>query len=84
MDAWWAENRPAAPTLFARKFRDTLELIRTTPGAGIAWPTRRRPNLRRILMQRTENHIYFRVDEKTQTVHVLAVWGAPRGTTPKL
>jgi hypothetical protein len=24
------------------------------------------------------------VNEKTQTVHVLSVWGGPRGTTPKL
>jgi plasmid stabilization system protein ParE len=87
MEAWWAENRPAAPTLFAREFRDTLELIRTTPGVGIGWPTKRRPTLRRILMERTGNHIYFRyfrVDEKKQVVHILAVWGAPRGTTPKL
>jgi len=22
--------------------------------------------------------------EQTQTVHVLAIWGAPRGTVPKL
>jgi hypothetical protein len=40
--------------------------------------------LRRILMPRTENHVYFEVDEMTQTVHVLAVWGAPKGRTPKL
>jgi plasmid stabilization system protein ParE len=84
MEAWWAENRPLAPELFAREFRDTLELIRTTPGVGIGWPTQRRPTLRRILMSKTENHIYFRVDEKAQVVHILAVWGAPKGTTPKL
>jgi plasmid stabilization system protein ParE len=84
MEAWWAENRPAAPDLFAREFRGTLDEIRMMPGAGIAWPTLRRPTLRRILMPRTENHVYFRVDEKTQTVHVLVVWGAPRGTTPRL
>jgi hypothetical protein len=23
-DCWWAENRPAAPDLFTREFRDTL------------------------------------------------------------
>jgi len=33
-EAWWAENRPAAPDLFAREFKDTLEHIRTIPGAG--------------------------------------------------
>ena len=84
METWWAQNRPTAPDLFAREFRDTLEQIRTMPGSGTAWPTERRPTLRRILMPRTQNHIYFRVDRKAQTVHVLAVWGAPKGTTPKL
>ncbi len=83
-EAWWAENRPAAPDLFAREFRDTLELIRTTPGAGVRWPTPRRPTLRRILMPRTQNHVYFRVDKAKQVVHVLGVWGAPRCRGPKL
>jgi hypothetical protein len=35
-------------------------------------------------MPRTENHIYFEIDEATGTAHVLSVWGGPRGTTPKL
>ncbi len=83
-DAWWAENRPASPHLFAREYRDKLELIRTTPGAGVGWPTARRPALRRILMPKTQNHIYFRVDEASRTIHVLAVWGAPKGRGPKL
>ena len=83
-EAWWAENRPAAPDMFAREFRDTLALIRTTPGAGVPWPTTRRPNLRRIVMPKTQNHIYFRVDEAKRTIHVLAVWGGPRGRGPKL
>jgi hypothetical protein len=61
-----------------------LRFIRTTPGAGVGWPTPRRPTLRRILMPMTQNHIYFRVDEATQTVLVLALWGAPRGRGPKL
>lgn len=81
-EAWWAENRPAVPHLFAREFRDTLEHIRTTPGAGVPCPTPRRPDLRRMLMPKTRNHIYFRV--KGQTIHIFAVWGAPRGRGPKL
>jgi hypothetical protein len=40
--------------------------------------------LRRILMPRTENHVYFVVDETAEMVNVLAIWGAPKGRTPKL
>jgi plasmid stabilization system protein ParE len=84
MEAWWAAHRPAAPDLFAREFRDALQYILTTPGAGTPWPTPRRLDLKRVLMPRTKNHIYFRVEESGKVVHVLSVWGAPRGATPKL
>ena len=82
-EAWWAANRPAAQGMFAREFRDTLAVLVTTPGAGVAWPTERRPTLRRILMPETQNHIYFRVDDTKQCVHVLAVWGVRRGRSSK-
>lgn len=83
-ESWWAKNRPKAPDLFARELRDTLELVRTTPGAGIGWPTARRPTLRRILMVRTQNHLFFMVDDSEQAIDVLAIWGASRKRAPKL
>jgi len=84
IESWWAENRPSAPILFAREFRDTLEYIRRNPGVGTSWPTPRRPDLRRVLMPRTKRHVYFRVDVSKKVVQVLAVWGAPRGQGPRL
>jgi hypothetical protein len=70
-EGWWAENRTAAPSLFAQEFRD-------------GWPTARHPDLRRVLMPRTKHHLYFRVDVPRQVVQVLAIWGAPRGSGPML
>jgi plasmid stabilization system protein ParE len=84
IEAWWAENRSAAPSLFAREFRDALEHIRQNPGLGTSWPTEKRPDLRRVLMPRTRHHVYFRVDVPKQVVQVLAVWGTPRGRGPRL
>jgi len=86
IEAWWAEHRPAAPSLFAREFRDTLAYLESTPSAGTRWPTQRRPDLMRILMPRTKHHVYFRVerDRDGLVLHVLAVWGAPRGRGPRL
>jgi plasmid stabilization system protein ParE len=83
-ESWWARNRPAAPDLFARELRDTLEFVRTMPGGGIGWPTARRPTLRRILMVRTQNHLFFMVDDSAQAIDVLAIWGASRKRAPKL
>jgi plasmid stabilization system protein ParE len=84
IDDWWVNHRPEAPTLFTDELEETFQHICERAAAGVRWPTARRPFLRRILMARTENHVYFQVDDKTQTVHVLSVWGGPRGKTPKL
>jgi hypothetical protein len=84
IEAWWVEHRPAAPTLFLDELERTFRYIVQVRDAGVRWPTPRRPTLRRILMTRSQNHVYFVIDESNATVHVLAVWGAPRGTTPKL
>ena len=84
IESWWVEHRPAAARLFTDELERTFRHICERSSAGVQWPTPRRPKLRRILMPRTENHVYFLVDEMTETIHVLAVWGAPKGRTPKL
>ena len=61
-----------------------LRYICKVRSAGVRRSTPRRPSLRRILMTRTNNHVYFVIDDATETVHVHAVWGAPKGRTPKL
>lgn len=84
IEAWWVEHRPAAPSLFLDELEATFRHICKVTNAGVRWPTPRRPNLRRILMKRTNNHVYFVIDDASDTVHVHAVWGAPKGRTPKL
>jgi len=84
IEQWWAKHRPAAGPFFTDELERTFRLLCEVPGAGVRWPTAQRPKLRRVLMPNTGNHVYFHVDEATQTVHVLAVWGAPRGRGPRL
>lgn len=84
MEGWWVENRSDAPALFLDELEETFQYICKVRSAGVRWPTPRRPNLRRILMPRTNNHVYFVVDDVTDTVQVYALWGAPKGRTPKL
>ena len=81
---WWVEHSPASPDLFAGELEQTFHHICSVHVAGVGWQTPRRPTLRRILMPRSQNHVYFEIHERTQTVHVLAIWRAPRGTVPKL
>ena len=60
--------------LFIDELEMTFRRICETSPAGVAWPTQRRPNLRRILMPRSENHLYFEVDESA-TIYVVAGLG---------
>jgi plasmid stabilization system protein ParE len=84
IEEWWIEHRPQAPGLFTGELQSVFEAICERSDAGIGWPTARRPKLRRILMPRSENHVYFQVDDDGETVYVLSIWGGPRGTSPKL
>lgn len=84
IEVWWVEHRPDAQSLFLDELEVAFRFIRTVRGAGVRWPTLRRPKLRRILMPRTNTHVYFVVDEDTHVVQVHAVWGAPKGRGPKL
>jgi plasmid stabilization system protein ParE len=84
IEQWWVEHSPASPDLFAGELEQTFHHICSVRIAGVGWPTPLRPTLRRILMPRSQNHVYFVIHERTQTVHVLAIWGAPRGNTPNL
>jgi len=34
MAQWWAEHRPAAPTLFTDELERTFQLLVATPGPG--------------------------------------------------
>jgi plasmid stabilization system protein ParE len=81
---WWGANRPAAAGLFNDELRAAFRLLRESPGIGSSCPSERRPDLRRLLIQRTGHHVYYRVDERSATVHVLAIWSVQRGRGPGL
>jgi hypothetical protein len=84
LDAWWAEHRPLAPDLFAREFANAVALLGVAPGVGARFQRSSLPGVRRIVLQRTRNLLFYVFDRKTDTVHILAVWGGPKGHDPAL
>lgn len=42
IDAWWRDNRRAAPDLFANELPHTLTALADTPGLGIMYQARTR------------------------------------------
>ena len=80
IDAWWREHRDAAPDRFAMELEEAILTLETSPVTGVLYEER--PPVRRLLLRRTHYHLYFVVDGETVTV--VAVWSAFRGSGPPL
>ena len=72
------------PRLFAQELLDSLRHLRDVPHAGTPKATARRPQLKRLLMEKSKCHIYFEVDEEEDLINVITVWNGQRGEDPKL
>jgi plasmid stabilization system protein ParE len=81
---WWRENRPDAPDLFEQELDAALERISARPSSvgtlyeqgDLGAP------VRRVLLRKTQNHVYFAVEG--DEIVVVSVWGAPKERGPKL
>jgi hypothetical protein len=81
-DSWWRENRPSVPGLFARELAEAKDLILAMPGIGAAYSVLDGRVVRRFLLKRTKNHVYYVVETDRIVVH--SIWGAPKGRGPSL
>ena len=82
INAWWRANREAAPDLFLFELRATLSIAALSPTLGAPARDMRLLGIRRLILQRTRYHVYYRV--AGQVLEVLAVWHAVRGSGPGL
>jgi plasmid stabilization system protein ParE len=82
-DAWWRANRPGVPDLLIRELLDVLEQLQHDPNLGTLYDTTHfEGRVRRILMKKTERHVYH--GQLGDELIILAVWGARRRRGPKL
>jgi plasmid stabilization system protein ParE len=84
IDRWWRDNRSSARDLFARELAEARDLLAATPDAGTPYVERQGVLVRRLLLPRTQHHVYYEVNRVEDMVMIVAVWGAPRGRGPKL
>ncbi len=83
IDARWREVADH-PETFLRELLDTIELLETVSAPGTPCPTAKRPRLKRVLLEKSDCHVYFEINEGKQMIEVLTVWSARRGRAPKL
>lgn len=84
IDRWWRENRPAASDTFARELNEARFLLANTPEMGSPYQERHGALIRRVLLPKSRNQLYYEIDRPNGVVMILAVWGAPRGSAPEL
>jgi plasmid stabilization system protein ParE len=82
IDAWWRENREAAPNLFLQELTAAITHIRSAPEAGHRYRHRTRKRVRRVPLHATRNHVYYEVTR--EAIVILAVWGAIKKRGPSL
>ena len=80
-DAWWRRNRDAVD-LFTIEFREALASLASSPLGPPVIRIRRGREIRRVLMARTEFHVYYFYDAREAVASVVTVWGARRGRGP--
>ena len=83
--AWWEQHRDKAPRLFVIELAAVVAKLRD--GAD---EDRQRYGLRggrviwRLLMPKTRNHVYYRIDPTGGVVEILVIWNATAGASPEL
>jgi plasmid stabilization system protein ParE len=81
LDARWRAERPAAPDLLTDELLTAVRALQSSPEIGVAFGTLKNNVVRRILLEKSEYHVYYIVLD--DEVFVLSIWGARRGRTPR-
>ena len=83
VDRFWRKNRLEAPDLFKEELAAAEVRLSEDPNAGKACVVGGK-QLRRLLLERTEQWLYYVVRPKQELVVVRTIWGARRGRDPKI
>lgn len=82
-DDWWREHRDAKE-LFVDEFAQALERLRSMPGAGQRYRVVRGKLIQRVLMKKTDCHVYYFHDPERDLLEIHSIWGARRERGPRL
>jgi hypothetical protein len=83
--AWWEQHREKAPRLFVEELTTIVAKLRAgAEKERQAYAARGGRIIFRILMPKTRNHVYYRVDDAAQEVEILIIWNAVAGAAPDL
>ncbi|HET9621782.1 MAG TPA: hypothetical protein VFP84_10465 [Kofleriaceae bacterium] len=70
--------------MFHRELLEAIHLLETTRSPGSPWPMKGYPDGKRILLRKSQCHLYFDVNERSARIEILEIWDARRRRPPKL
>ena len=82
IDDWWRVNRETSPEVFVAELEHAVSRLRIVPSIGHPHPSR--PGVRKLLLPRSQYHVYYEIHSDAEEVQVLAVWYTGRGSEPEL
>jgi len=83
-EAWWRNNRTAAPNAIREELQRVFKLIALQPRIGSAASNVKLQGIRRIFLRRIKYHIYWHLVSDSQRVEVVAFWHGRRGDGPPI
>lgn len=85
--AWLRKHRPGSEEVFDREFDvviDRLASISPLGPLGTAQGTCRGKTLWRVLLPKSQQHMLYTIDEAKDLIVIRTIWGARRGSAPRL
>jgi beta-galactosidase GanA len=79
---WWRRHRTKAPDLFNQELRQAQQRLAVAWAEGQEYDYFDGDLVRRVLLERTRNHVYYIVLEDQKLVQIVAVHGAVCGAGP--
>jgi plasmid stabilization system protein ParE len=80
---WWREHR-FDPEQFDRELAMAVTLLAEHAEAGAPFLRARRPGVRRMLLRKSQQYLYYEIDPSSEVVHVLAIRHTARKAPPRL
>lgn len=82
--ASWANHSTISPGLFWHEVEEAGKRLVIEPYAGRRWVSPKGRVMMRLLLPRTQNHLYYTYEPEQQLLRIWCLWGARRGREPKL
>ncbi|MCA9623071.1 MAG: type II toxin-antitoxin system RelE/ParE family toxin [Myxococcales bacterium] len=84
IDAWWREERPAAPHRFTEELIAAVRYILDYPEVPPVYVELDGYAVRRVLLKKTRQHVYYSVQPEKGRIWIHLIWGTRREDPPPL